>query len=1517
NACLQEKVLVITTLKDELRKLKGKDLANNKVTHHPSDPEINTEPITPKLLNKRSAHSAYIKHTQEEAAVLRDLVEHVKSKYPLDHSLESACRYAKLIQELLTNISQTCPSINNSGEQLVAVTPMNKVKRVRFIEPATSSRNTILKRTFTSNLVSNKPMLSSTGVKPSTSASGSQPSGNTKKDKIQQTQSSTQKNKVEAHPRKVKSSLKNKDHVVAPKGTAHVQHSKLNANSELKCVKCNGCMLSDNHDLCVLDYINNVNARAKSKSAKKQTKRKRPTGRTFTIVGNACPLTRITTTTEVPLRKPTALENETPKLVVTLVYSRKPRKSQTNVPVSKSKVLKSVSANKKEPNQSWGPIVSDVPYSSLDECKSSKLFSVKFENDHMEKIIGYGDYQIGNVTISRVYYVEGLGHNLFSVGQFCDSNLEVAFRQHTCFIRNLEGVDLLTGSRGNNLYTLSLGDMMASSPICLLSKASKTKSWLWHRRLSHLNFGTINHLARHGLVRGLPKLKFEKDHLCSACAMGKSKKKPHKPKSEDTNQEKLYLLHMDLCGPMRVASVNGKKYILVIVDDYSRFTWVKCLRSKDEAPDFIIKFLKMIQVRLKVPVRRIRTDNGTEFVNQTLREYYEKVGISHETSVARSPQQNGVVERRNRTLIEAARTMLIYAKAPLFLWAEAVATACYTQNRSIIRLRHGKTPYELLHDKPPDLSFFHVFGALCYPTNDSENLGKLQPKADIADCNGFCPPSLTPFVPPSRTDWDIFFQPMFDELLTPPPSVDYPATEVVAPIQEVVAPVPAVSTGSHSSTNVDQDAPSPSHSQTTPETQPLVIPNDVEEDNYDIKIAHMGNDPYFDKVMVITLKWIYKVKLDELGGILKNKAWSKTVLPMLRTTQPSGNTKKVIKISANTKFRFLNGSCINKKEPSKSWGSIVSDVPSSSLDECRSSKLFSVKFGNDHVAKILGYGDYQIGNVTISRVYYVEGLGHNLFSVGKFCDSNLEVAFCQHTCFIRNLEGVDLLTGSRGNNLYTLSLIDTVLFMVSLSLNLKRTIVSVLCNGYKAIINPTNLKQETLTKVKLYLLHMDLCGPIRVASINGKKYILVIVDDYSRFTWVKFLRSKDEAPDFIVKFLKMIQVRLKVTVRRNKTDNGTEFVNQTLREYYEKVGISHETSVAHSPQQNGVVERRNRTLIEVARTMLIYAKAPLFLWAEAVATACYTQNRSIVHLCYGKTPYELLHDKPPDLLFFHVFGALCYPTNDSENLDFDELTAMASEHNNSGPALHEMTSTTISSGLVPNPPPSTLFVPPSRTGLKKVPSHTTYAETGNITYACQNHTVDCADIEERQSWTPIYAMHNPPHPFHAVLNLSGALFQSHGGRDISSLAIICVLRISGFYTSRLLDAACKKVLNLLKKGLLKVEAILKSAWTEKDQIDKLLERKKVNEELRNVRWRKRKKREYAANPEMGATLEQTQQGVSDEVLRRFYTSARNPVKEILLKLNLPDHRSILTDSKILKDGGAKVPDSIQLTSQDS
>nr|GEY71283.1 retrovirus-related Pol polyprotein from transposon TNT 1-94 [Tanacetum cinerariifolium] len=233
--------------------------------------------------------------------------------------------------------------------------------------------------------------------------------------------------------------------------------------------------------------------------------------------------------------------------------------------------------------------------------------TVRFGNDHFGAIMGYEDYVISDSVISRVYYVEGLGHNLFFVMQLYDSDLEVAFRKHSCYVRDTDGVELIKGSRGSNLYTISVEDMMKSSLICLLSKASKTKSWLWHRHLNHLNFG-------------------------------KSKKHTHLPKAENTNLEVLNTLHLDLCGPMRVQKINGKKYILVIVDDYTRFTWVKFLRSKDETPEVVIKFLKQIQVGLNKTVRFIRIDNGIEFVNHDLTHYYESVGIFHQKSVPRTTQ---------------------------------------------------------------------------------------------------------------------------------------------------------------------------------------------------------------------------------------------------------------------------------------------------------------------------------------------------------------------------------------------------------------------------------------------------------------------------------------------------------------------------------------------------------------------------------------------------------------------------------------------------------------------------------------------------------------------------------------------------------------------------------------------------------------------------------------------------------------------------------------------------------------
>nr|GEZ02522.1 retrovirus-related Pol polyprotein from transposon TNT 1-94 [Tanacetum cinerariifolium] len=625
NASLQEKVLVITALKDTLSKIKGEAMVNEVVSLHSIDPElmkIDVAPLAPKLHNNRTTHTDYLRHTQEETTTLREIVESKRLLNPLNTSLDYACKYTKRIQELLIILKQTSPCINYLGTKLMDVTPKNNNKKISFTEHIPSSGNTPVETTSSTNVVSNTHVINSTGLNLFSSSSGSQPQGNTNKDRIRQAQSKAKEKKLEDHPRTVRPSLNNKKNVVDTKGISSVPNSKLSVNSDLKCATCNGCLFFDNHDSCVLAYINYVNAHVKSKSVKKPVNRKiwqptgiffttighicRPIGRTFTLVGTVCPLTRITTSAIVPLRKPIPIESNTTKPVVTLVYSRKSKAAKKKVPVVQIILWYLDSGCSKHITGDRSQLINFV---------QKFVGTVKFGNDHVAKIMGYGDYKIRNVTISRVYFMEGL---------------------------------------------------------------------------------------------------------------------------------------------------------------------------------------------------------------------------------------------------------------------EAMATACYTQNRSIIRLRHGKTPYELLHNKLHDLSFLYVFGALCYPTDDSENLEKLQPKADSGIFIFYAPtkkafriynrrtrrivetihvdfdeltamaskqsssgPALnemtpvtissrlvqklsssTPYVPPSRNDWDLLFQPMFNELLYPPPSIEAMQEEL----------------------------------------------NEFER----LEVWELLPRP--DKVMVITLKWIYKVKLHKLGGILKNKA---------------------------------------------------------------------------------------------------------------------------------------------------------------------------------------------------------------------------------------------------------------------------------------------------------------------------------------------------------------------------------------------------------------------------------------------------------------------------------------------------------------------------------------------------------------------------------------------------------------------------------------------------------------------
>ncbi|GJW49657.1 retrovirus-related pol polyprotein from transposon TNT 1-94 [Tanacetum coccineum] len=313
-------------------------------------------------------------------------------------------------------------------------------------------------------------------------------------------------------------------------------------------------------------------------------------------------------------------------------------------------------------------------------------------------IVDYGctKHMTGNLTLSCNF-----------VEKYLD--LEVAFRKSTCFVRDLQGNDLLTGNRGSDLYTISLQETTSSTLLCLMAKASPTQSWLWHQRLSHLNFDYINLLSKKDVVIGLPKLKYVKDQLCSSCEVSKAKRSSFKTKAVPSLKGRLNLLHMDLCGLMRVASINGKKYILVIVDDYSRYTWTLFLGSKDETPEVLKDFLIMIQHNLQAPVIYVQTDRGTKFLNKTLHEFFNEEGIEHQTSTPRTPEQNGIVKRLNRTLVESARTMLSASKLPLFFWAEAIATACYTQNRSIIIPTHEKTAYHIINDSKPSIKHLYIF----------------------------------------------------------------------------------------------------------------------------------------------------------------------------------------------------------------------------------------------------------------------------------------------------------------------------------------------------------------------------------------------------------------------------------------------------------------------------------------------------------------------------------------------------------------------------------------------------------------------------------------------------------------------------------------------------------------------------------------------------------------------------------------------------------------------------------------
>ncbi|GKB69461.1 retrovirus-related pol polyprotein from transposon TNT 1-94, partial [Tanacetum coccineum] len=494
-----------------------------------------------------------------------------------------------------------------------------------------------------------KSILKNTNVIAPGIVSRPQLKSNRLEDRVMHNNSEGKKQQVEDHRRNFNFS-NNKTFVTACNDSLNAKTSNVN----FVCVTCGKCVLNDNHDMCVLNYINGVNTRTKQSIVVPISTRE--------------PKRTMNQSVATPLKK--------------LPQNPLTRNLEAQLGSNISILVRHVDggtlrSHYEDINGNLRPLVEIILFVVDSGCsnhmtRNLKLLSniveqflgtLKFGYDQIAPILGYGDLVQGNVTIKWVYYIEGLNHNLFSVGQFCDANLEVAFRKSTCYIRDLKGNDLLT--------------------------SSSSQAWLWHHRLLHLNFDTINLISKYDIVTGLPKLKFVKDHLCSSCELGKAKRKSFKTKTTPSSKKRLQILPVDLCGPMRVEIFN------------------------------------------------VRTDKGTKFLNKTLHVYFAQEGIEHQASTARTPEQNGVVERRNCTLVEAAQTMLSAAKVPLFFWAEAIATACFIQNHSLIIPRHEKTPYHIINGRKSSIKFFYIFGMLCYIIRDGENLDKMKEKGDACIFVGY------------------------------------------------------------------------------------------------------------------------------------------------------------------------------------------------------------------------------------------------------------------------------------------------------------------------------------------------------------------------------------------------------------------------------------------------------------------------------------------------------------------------------------------------------------------------------------------------------------------------------------------------------------------------------------------------------------------------------------------------------------------------------------------------------------
>ncbi|CAJ2654309.1 unnamed protein product [Trifolium pratense] len=549
----------------------------------------------------------------------------------------------------------------------------------------------------------------------------------------------------------------------------------------------------------------------------------------------------------------------------------------------------------------------------LKEVKSYATSFVTFGDGAKGEIKGIGRLiDNGLPKLENVLLVKGLTANLISISQLCDQGMRVNFTKNECLVSNNEGNILMKGVRSKDNCYLWTPLEEANVSTCLLTKNEEVK--LWHQKLGHLNLKSMKRVISEEAVRGLPSLQIQEGNICGECQIGKQTKVSHQKLQHLSTSKVLELLHMDLMGPIQVESLGGKKYVLVVVDDFSRYTWVNFIREKSETFEEFKNLCLQLQKEKDCGIVRIRSDHGKEFENSKFADFCAAEGITHEFSSPITPQQNGVVERKNRTLQESARVMLHAKNVPYKFWAEAMNTACYIHNRVTLRKGTATTLYELWKNRKPIVKYFHVFGSKCYILADREPRRKLDPKSDEGIFLGYSTNSRAYRVFNSRT------RTMMESINV---VVDDSDTTSADPAEEtdVITPVPTPDddqsepeSDQHSESTTEVPRPNKGPSTRTQKNHPLELvignpnqgiatrrskeaisnscfiskiePKNVKEALTDEYWINAMQDeltqfkrsevwdlvPRPDGINVIGTKWVYKNKTDENGDITRNKA---------------------------------------------------------------------------------------------------------------------------------------------------------------------------------------------------------------------------------------------------------------------------------------------------------------------------------------------------------------------------------------------------------------------------------------------------------------------------------------------------------------------------------------------------------------------------------------------------------------------------------------------------------------------